>query len=69
MTTDTELTEPTTGYELADSFCGTDVRVFLSTGIVLAGRLTERIGKYIMVQNKFKDAPALINLDNVSSIT
>ena len=63
------LERVTTGYELADLFQDSFVRVYLSTGIVLTGTLVAREGKYILVNSKIKSQRALINLDNVSSIT
>jgi len=66
---DSSLERLTTGYELADLFQGKYVRVYLGTGIVLTGTLITRTGKYILVNGKFKGQRALINLDNVSSLT
>ena len=57
------------GYELADAYYGHDVRVYLGTGVVLSGILKLRQGKFILLQNKFKSRPAMINLDDVSSIS
>ena len=60
--------DATSGYELADAYMGSVVRVFLNTGNVLTGTLVRRSGKYIQVQDRYKERPAYINLDMVSSI-
>jgi hypothetical protein len=59
---------PPSGYELADVHLGYPVRVFLNTGSVLSGTLTRRAGKSIHVKETYRERPAFINLDSVSSI-
>lgn len=62
-------TDLSTGYELADAYYGCEVKVYLGTGIVLSGILRHRQGKFILLQSKYKPKPAMINLDDVSSIS
>lgn len=60
--------EVTTGYELADSYVGQIVKVFMSNGTVLTGKLVRREGKYFLLHDKRQRRPAMINLDDISSI-
>lgn len=60
--------EMTLGYELVEQFLGTGVRVFLCSGSVLSGDLTETKGKHIVVKNG-NGRSAMVNLDHVASIT
>jgi hypothetical protein len=69
MSNDIALERSSFGYEVVDKYIGRYVRVFLNTGVVLTGVLVERQGRYILVQNKNAEVPALVNLDGVSSIT
>lgn len=64
-----KLEEITSGYELADYYVGSQVRVYLDNGAVISGVLLERTGKYIRVLNRFKKVPALVHLDKITSIT
>ena len=60
--------EPTEMYSLCGRFLGKDVRVFLSTGITLQGKLLEVRGKYILIESD-RHGESCVNLDSVTSVT
>lgn len=60
--------EPMEMYNLCERFLGSEVRVFLGSGITLTGVLQEVRGKYMLIESE-KHGASCVNLDSITSVT
>ncbi len=64
-----EYNQNDSGYASVNRWLNTDVKVYLSTGAILCGRVEDLKGKYLYVAAADAKRQAIVNLDHVTSIT